>query len=330
MTQPITPIAPIAGTAPAGAPHETTQPLDVGARSVPAHLQGMEKTLAPLTYTDPALPGVVPTEPAATASAVRPVVPDSAPAGTLAAAAQGPQTTAPVVDPAAAHQPAASASESPARGLPTPARDPSLQPTGGFGPMPGVQYTPLDGTEVRELVLGLFDQIVTQIATDLRFQRALTYPRLECRVTVDVMTFPPESAVRITKILPDPPGQLPRDVAIQHADECCFVVSAKRQEMDAAGNPVDPPDKIRDELRLPKPHMQVVGTGAARQLVDVPATVAPERQHDVNGMPIVPGATLAAGLAMEPARQAVQGAGSVPRATPGVEGVTVPPIVGVG
>ncbi len=338
MTTPVTPVpvtspqvTPPPGTAPPGAPHEVTQPLDGSARSIPAHLQGMEKELAPLTYPDNARPpvpvvpleGLAPAEAAAVQgmAASTPVPTPS----TLAAAAPGPRTApmdttataAAAVIAAHQHQPAASTTESPSRGAPTPARDPSLQPTGGFGPIPGVNYAPLDGTEVRELVLALFDQIATQMATDLRFVRALTYPRLECRVMVDVITFPPEGAVRITKILPDPKGQLARDIALQHADECCFVVTAQRQELNAAGDSVDPPDKIRDELQLPKPHMQVVGTGAARQLVDVPSVApgVPIRPIDVNGMP----------TNVDAARHAVAGAGAAPRVSPGVEVALVPP-----
>ncbi len=324
-------------TAPAGAPHEVSQPLAGDARVIPTHLRGMEKELAPLTYPEStavaaaASAGVVSATPPLGRPPVpiaQPVVHDPLP-GVVADAVRGtavlgPRTTAPIdnmADPPEPHQPAASNSESPSRGTPTPARDPSLQPTGGFGPVPGLEYIPLDGSEVRQLVLGLMDQIAKQMETDLRFVRALTYPRLDCRVTVDVGTFPPESAVRITKILPDPKGQASRAIALQHADECCFVVMAQRQEMNAAGESIDPPDKIRDALQLPKPHVQVVGSGVARQLVDVASEIpaAPVRPIDVNGMPVVPVVPAVPVVDAPQARQAVIGAGGTVRPSPGPE-----------
>lgn len=315
MTEPVTPGDrpdllpgdPLSGAPPPDAPREVTQPLDPSARAVPEHLRGMEKALAPLTYPDSA-GAPVPVVPVPVVP-MPPVVPPTAPAAaTVVTPVATVVTPVATVAPAESYQPAASNTESPSRGVPTPARDPSLQPTGGFGRMPGADYNPLDGTEVRELVLRLFDQIAGQLQHDLRFVRALTYPRLECRVTVDVVTFPPEGAARITKILPDPKRQMPRDVALLHADECCFVVSAQRQEVNAAGESIDPPDKLRDELELPKPHLQVVGEGVARQIVDIVPAAVPDREYDVNGHPL--------SMAIDPPRHSVAGAGGVPRPDP--------------
>ncbi len=315
--------------APPADAHQVTQPLTDADRIVPPSHQGNEKELAPLTYPDSA-GAPVPVAPVA----VRPAVP-----GTVAITTPGtvgPGTTTPdaplqvppptvptiaaVVAPIEPHQPAASSSESPSRGAMRHDPDPLHRPTGGFGPAPSTEYHPLSGTEVREVVLKLLDEIAAQIPDDLRFSHALTYPRLECRVTVDVVTYPPEGAVRITKIAPDPKGQASRAVALAHADECCFVVMAERREQDAAGNPVDPPDKLRDEVGLPRPHKHLVGTGTSRQLVDVESP----RSHDVAGNELAPDGT----PIIAPLRHAVAGAGSVPRMSPGVPVVPPRPATG--
>lgn len=301
--------------APPADAHQVTQPLTADARGVPASHQGNEKELAPLTYAEstgapaPSAPPMVTT---------RPVVPGAVPvvpAPPLTTPVAPVPTVAAVVAPPEAHQPAASSTDSPSRGAMRHDPDPLHRPTGGFGPAPSTEYHPLNGSEVREVVLVLLDQIAALLPNDLRFSHALTYPRLECRVTVDVVTYPPEGAVRITKIAPESKGQAPRDVALAHAAECCFVVMAERVEQDAAGNPVDPPDKLRDEVGLPRPHKHLVGTGPARQMVDRESP----RIHDVAGNPLTPDGT----PIVAPTRHAVSGAGGQPRMTPGV--VEAPP-----
>ncbi len=217
-----------------------------------------------------------------------------------------------IIAPPEAYQPAASNSESPGRGVMRHDPDPLHRPTGGFGPAPSTEYHALNGAEVREVVFKLLDEIAAQIPNDLRFSHALTYPRIECRVTVDVVTYPPEGAVRITKIAPEPKGQAPREVALARADECCFVVMAERREQDAQGHPVDPPDKLRDEVNLPRPHKHLVGTGQSRQLVDRDSP----RTHDVAGNPLAPDGTPII-TPVAPPRHAVSGAGGQPRVSPG-------------
>ncbi len=352
INTPVTPPTPRILDAPPSEAREVTQPLTADARTVPASHQGNERELAPLTYADsagapvPVAPVRAPSVAAPTQApgGARPIVPGAEtsapplitpapPVPTVPAvvAAPPPQSTtnmppspmpAPspttpgassvTVAPPEAHQPAASSTESPNRGAMHHDPDPQHRPTGGFGPAPSTEYNPLNGAEVCEMVLLLMDQIATQIPNDLRFSHALTYPRIECRVTVDVVTYRPVTAggdIRITKIAPEPKGQASRAVALAHADECCFVIVAERREQDADGNPMDPPDKLRDELGLPRPHKHVVGTGTARQIVDVESP----RTHDVTGNELGPDGT----PIIAPARHALSGAGAQPRVTPG-------------
>ncbi len=76
------------------------------------------------------------------------------------------------------HQPAASAGDSPSRGIPKPISDPGKIITGGWGPSSEALYFPLDGTELRELTRMLLDKLNDRIENDLRFSPAATYPRL--------------------------------------------------------------------------------------------------------------------------------------------------------
>lgn len=175
------------------------------------------------------------------------------------------------------HQPAASATDSPSRGIPTPSADPGKQITGGFGDAGDAQYYPLDGSELRELVRGLMSVIDAQIENDLRFSMAITYPRVAAKVSIEVTAYAAggdggqyDPSFTIDKVMP-PHDKTPLDVARSRADQVCFVVIADRVEMRADGTSVSPPNQIRQELGLTVPRKQAIQTPQGRLLVDLPA-----------------------------------------------------------
>ena len=143
----------------------------------------------------------------------------------------------------------------PLRGQPKPIADPDLQITGGFA-VPGAEdipgatlpaggsgiglgesmYFPLDGTEVRELILSLFDELATSLQRDLRFTMAVTYPL--CHVAVDLM------------VMTDQPDRT-------------FVIHWESNE--ASGRP---PDLVRQQLGLELPQKQMVPSPGGSLIVD--------------------------------------------------------------
>lgn len=236
---------------PAGAPAETTQPLSqalVDAQIATARAN--ERELPPFN-PQPGAP-----------------VPDESPeppASRLTEAVQALHQGTP-----RAQQPAASDSDSPSRGMPRPIADPGKQITGGFGLAGEAQYYPLDGNELRELVRGLMDLLNDRIQNDLRFHPAITYPRVACRVVLEVEGYSDKGNFQIVQhLLPGKGDKTPLEIARTKGDEVCFCVIASRQEFSPEGESLDPPDKLRDELGLPKPRKQMVQAGAGRQLVDV-------------------------------------------------------------
>lgn len=219
---------------PADAPREVTQPLDPGA--VDAQVAAARANERPLPPFDP-----------------KPVEPSQ---GLHAAPRTTPRT----------HQPAASNSDSPSRGIPKPILDPGKQITGGFGLGGEQQYFPLDGSELRELVRGLLDEINARLANDLRFHLAITYPRVRVRAVVEVEAYAKDQDFTIERIAVQ--ERMPLEVARQYGDQIVFAVVAGRQEFTAEGAAQDPPNRIREELGLPIPAKQQVETPGGKMFVD--------------------------------------------------------------
>lgn len=166
-------------------------------------------------------------------------------------------------------QPAASNSDSPSRGVPRPILDPGKTITGGFGPVNEAQYFPLTGEELAELVRSMLDTMNQRIANDLRFSMAITYPRVEVDLQLTFRGWVQDKSeeVVVKKVW----DKTPLEVAQECADQAVFVVKVSKAEFDADGQAVDPPDRMRDELGLPKPQKQTVQAGGSRMLVDVPS-----------------------------------------------------------
>jgi hypothetical protein len=176
-----------------------------------------------------------------------------------------------VLPPPLPHQPAASNTDSPSRGIPTPIADEGKKITGGFG-VPGdgadAQYFPLDGTELRAVALTLMDDLARRIEDDLRFSIACTYPRAHVRVVIEVDAYGMEKTMEIPKVAP-PHNATPLEVAKRYGDQIVFVVVAERQEMTSDGQSVTPPNRMRQEAGLDIPHKHAVDTPTGRQFVDV-------------------------------------------------------------
>lgn len=168
-----------------------------------------------------------------------------------------------------ARMPAASMSESPAKGI-LPDLIPRAEPNkfegisrGGFSDIGEAQYFPLDGSELKELVLSLFDVLSKQIQNDLRFSMALTYPRVRARVRIEIegAAEDKDGGFTIEKVRapkPGAPGGTALDIARQRANQIVFVVEAVKQEFSEDGTSEAPPDQIRDELQLHRPHKQII------------------------------------------------------------------------
>jgi len=177
---------------------------------------------------------------------------------------------------AVTHQPAASDTDSPARGIPTGIVDPGKQITGGFGDAGDAQYFPLDGSEVRELTRGLMSVIDSQLEHDLRFSMAVCYPRVSVRVIVEVSAYAAggdggqyDPSFAITRVAAH--DKTPLAIARERADEVVFVLVADRTEMTPAGESIAPPNLIRQELGLVVPRKQAIQTPHGRLIIDVPA-----------------------------------------------------------
>lgn len=167
--------------------------------------------------------------------------------------------------------PAASDTDSPSRGMPTAIADPGKRITGGFGPAMDAQYFPIDGAELKELVLAQFDALAARIQNDLRFHLAVTYPRIRCRVAVEVEAYAQEfgPAIEVIKEV----GKTPLEVAKRYADQVAFVLVEQRQEFAEDGASEHPPNFIREELKLPIPHKRQIEVPGGRMFVDtVPDT----------------------------------------------------------
>ncbi len=171
----------------------------------------------------------------------------------------------------AKHQPAASDTDSPARGTPPPM---STLPegkkiTGGFGDPVEAEYYPLDGTELRELIYALMNSIHARLQDDLRFTFAITYPRVSARVVVEIDAFAQDGTMTVEKVMVPPHEKTPLEVARLYGDQVVFCVTAERAEMTEDGRSIAPPNQTRQELQLPIPRKTAVQTPAGRMIVDV-------------------------------------------------------------
>lgn len=274
---------------PPGAPIHDLQPLasDLISEQL-ARASANEKQLAPLTYSDSLVPptplrrtdqqiaALPPQTSAATTAAPDAVVAGPEPpvltsrrfrpAATMASPTAPVQPAPPPILP---HQKAASNTDSPSRGQPRLSDDPGKQITGGFGSVGEAQYYPLDGNELRQVVEGLAAQLVGRIQNDLRFHIAITYPRVRARVVLEVDGWNNDAGFEIAYVHDH--TKTPLAVARERAElqHVCFVVMEQRQEFDAADQPVDPPDRMRDEFNMIKPQKTTVPAGAmGRMIVD--------------------------------------------------------------
>ena len=161
--------------------------------------------------------------------------------------------------------PAASNTDSPTRGIVRPnisnARPNRPEITGGFGDQAALQYFALDGRELLTLVETLMDEVHARLQNDLRFNEALTYPQVSARVVIEISGFAHDSDFLIDKILPtthEARTRTPIEIARSVADEVAFVVMAERREADDEGNPIAPPDQLRQELGLRRPGKRMI------------------------------------------------------------------------
>jgi hypothetical protein len=263
---------------PPGAPHEVAQPLDDGLIADQlARAAANERELKPLVFNQTPRPSMdQPTISAADALSsqrrIRQVKRHAQESDTPSQELVAAPTTQPVptgfVDPPLPHQPAASDTDSPSRGIPKAIADPGKHITGGFGDAGQAQYYPLDGIELRELVYSLMDQIHARLADDLRFSMAICYPRVSARVEVIIDGYPVDVGFVIPQVM-KPYEKTPLEVARSYGDEVVFVVKAERVEMTADGESVTPPNLMRQELGLRVPRKQAIDTPTGRQLVDV-------------------------------------------------------------
>lgn len=168
------------------------------------------------------------------------------------------------------HQPAASDSDSPSRGVPRPLPK-DKQITGGFTNLASQEYYPINGFEMQKIVEGMVRRLMERIPDDLRFQMVLAYPRAEMNLTLTVKCFVEAMNFGITYVASH--EKTPLEVAQERAEEVVFVVKEVRHEFDETGESAHPADWMREEAGLPIPAKQLVGTGARRMLVDVPTEV---------------------------------------------------------
>lgn len=174
------------------------------------------------------------------------------------------------------HAPAASNTDSPARGVPRDTGVPmraGKEITGGFGDEGALSYFALNGRELRVLVEQLMDEVHARLQNDLRFNEALVYPQVSARVVIEIAGYVRDNDFIIDKFLPtthEARTHTPVEIARTVADEICFVVLAERRETDDEGQSLIPPDALRDELGLVKPRKRMITTGPGQtSMVDV-------------------------------------------------------------
>lgn len=164
-------------------------------------------------------------------------------------------------------QPAASNTDSPSRGVPQQPIDPGKRITGGFGESLDQQYFPLDGNELREVVLGLMDKLVAQIQNDLRFSMAVVYPRVSATVTIKVQGYTSETDFTIPKRaehlrtpvdVAEATGAVPVEITLEN----------NIAEFSEDGQSLTPPNVMRRELGMQVPKKQRVAIPTGYAVVD--------------------------------------------------------------
>ncbi len=155
-----------------------------------------------------------------------------------------------------ATHPAASSTDTPSRGIPTPPADPGKQITGGWGPTgSGSEYFALDGAELKAIVIALAARLEQALDGDLRFGLSVVYPQVKIALRLTVDGRSPEGRDL------DLPGSEKIDL---HWDR---ILALDAEVEDSASTPAG---KIRDDFQIRGPRKQVIRAGAARLLVDVP------------------------------------------------------------
>ena len=179
-----------------------------------------------------------------------------------------PHSGGPTIPSAHPHQPAASDSDTPARGIPQRVLK-GKEVTGGWGDVGEASYFPLDGSELRQRITSLLHELEARMVNDLRFTLATTYPRVNARVDITVECYANDQTFQIAKVMV-PHTATPLVTAKRHADECCFVVRAEHVEMTPEGESVTPPNQVRMELGLDVPRKRAIETPSGRRMfVDV-------------------------------------------------------------
>jgi hypothetical protein len=154
-------------------------------------------------------------------------------------------------------QPAASNTDSPARGIPSPVADPGKRITGGFGDAIDQQYFPLDGSELRALVIGILEYLKDQMLNDLRFSVALCYPRVTARVVIHIEGYAHEMNFDLTKAAEHTKTTV--EIAeLVGAQPTAFELEGVVAEMTPDGESVMPPNATREALGLTVPRKQRV------------------------------------------------------------------------
>lgn len=258
---------------PADAPVEVSQPITPDAKAeMLAKARVNERELKPLTYGAELRTGPPPAS-VITGKEVAGLDPFYRDLAAKQAAAV-PSPVEPVED--LSRFPAASNTDSPARGMPgsairPPTAKPMLEITGGFGVQDEGQYYPLNGDELKTLVDGLLSTLHARIQNDLRFSIALCYPRVSCTLRLEVTAEVADQAFQIQTVdLTPEEKKTPLETAKRHGDSVVFCLVERRREFTEAGDVETPPDAIREELEIPTPHKQMVALGQNMVIVDRP------------------------------------------------------------
>ena len=281
---------------PPHAPRETTQPLQPGAvKDMLAKAIANEKELKPLHFGPGPTPAQIPTKPSPVIQP-RPVDPTAPPRpaslkpsdavpGDPVPVDAGPadrvDSTASAADPAGPdtrvptptdtpdtpealsaeflkEHPAASNTDTPARGIPK-VQPPDKAITGGFGHEPS-QYFALDGTEVRAVAEKLLDSIRDQMAHDLRFGIACCYPQVLITATITITGSGHEAPTNDV----DHTVTAENTVALRPTTETLLTLTAFAVDDDQT-----PADALRDKAGLKKPRKQLVTTSMGKTFADV-------------------------------------------------------------
>ena len=201
----------------------------------------------------------------ASPSPVLPARPDA----TMTAATDAP---APLTEAERQRMPAASNTDSPARGVVRNPLAPGKEITGGFGPPASLQYFALNGVELFKLVEALMDALHARCQNDIRFQEHLVYPRVTARVVIEIEGFTRDADFSVQQVLlPNTPAASKNPVAFARtvADQVAFVLIAQHEEVDKAGATLVPPGQVRDDLCLPQPGKRMITSGGRQTFVDV-------------------------------------------------------------